>query len=67
MRSRYARTVKTDIPLNDGDLQGFIERVRKARALNCNPADVGIDSFVWKMLSVKSRSGRQEDRLRRIF
>lgn len=29
----------------------FIERIRKMRALNCNPSDVGIDSFVWKKLS----------------
>ncbi len=28
----------------------FIERLKKIRALNCNLADIGMDSYVWKKL-----------------
>lgn len=50
MGSRYIRTGKKT-KLSDVCVDMFIERIRKMRALNCNPSDIGIDSFVWKRLS----------------
>ncbi|OGW83117.1 MAG: hypothetical protein A2987_00095 [Omnitrophica bacterium RIFCSPLOWO2_01_FULL_45_10] len=39
---------KIDTPCMDM----FIERIKKIRALNCNPLDVGMDNFVlWKLIS----------------
>ena len=32
-------------------IETFIERLKKVRALNCNPYDIGIDSFVYRQLS----------------
>lgn len=50
MTSRSMRTGKK-VKLYDVCLDTVIERVKKMRALNCNPADVGIDNYVWKKLS----------------
>lgn len=29
----------------------FIERMKKINALNCNPCDIGINSYLWKSLT----------------
>ena len=50
MGSRSIRTGKK-VKLYDTCMDTVIERIKKMRALNCNPADVGIDSYVWKKLS----------------
>lgn len=50
MNSRNIRTGKK-AKLYDSYVDTFIERMKKVRALNCNPSDVGIDSYVWKKLS----------------
>jgi len=34
----------------------LIERFKKVRALNCNPADVGLDCYIWNMFFANSRS-----------
>ena len=41
----------------DLSIDSFIERLKKIRALNCNPIDVGIDNYLCKRLfSGKSNS-----------
>lgn len=50
MGSRHIRAGKK-VKMYDVCVDTFIERIKKMRALNCNPSDIGIDSFVWKKLS----------------
>ena len=50
MGSQHIRTGKK-LKMQDVCVDTFIERIKKMRALNCNPSDIGIDSFVWKKLS----------------
>ncbi len=50
MTSRSIRTGKKT-KLYDVCLDSMVERVKKMRALNCIPSDVGVDSYVWKKLS----------------
>lgn len=48
MGSRYIKSnKKTEIYTGNIDI---IERLKKVRALNCNPSDVGIDSYELKRL-----------------
>jgi len=49
MRSRYARTSKKE-PTYTASIDTFIERLKKIRALNCNPSDVGMDNYVLKRM-----------------
>lgn len=36
------------------NVDSFIERLKKIRALNCSPSDVGIDNYLWKRISGSS-------------
>ncbi len=47
MGARYARSLKKDKQYNVG-IDTIIERLKKMRALNCNPSDVGLDGYVWR-------------------
>ncbi len=41
----------------DIGIDSLIERLKKVRALNCNPVDVGMDNFIWRtILSEKTDS-----------
>jgi hypothetical protein len=33
-----------------------VERLKKIRALNCNPSDIGLDCYIWKSLFANARS-----------
>ena len=35
----------------------LIERLRRARALNIKPSDIGITQYTWKTFSIKESSG----------
>lgn len=50
MSSRHIRAGKK-VKMYDVCVDTFIERIKKMRALNCSPSDIGIDNFVWKKLS----------------
>ena len=50
MSSKSTRSEKKE-EFYDVGIDTFIERLKKARALNCNPSYIGIDSFMWKKLS----------------
>lgn len=50
MNSRYLRSAKKE-KIYEVSIDSFIERLKKVRALNCNPSDIGIDSYVWKKIS----------------
>lgn len=54
MDNRYARIVKRQ-KTYEANAETMIERVKKMRALNCNPSDIGISSYVIKRL-LSSRS-----------
>ncbi len=43
MNSRHEKDKKTETYNSSVDM--FIERLKKVRALNCSPSDVGIDNF----------------------
>lgn len=45
MKSRHVRSDKRG-RLYNVSVNTMIERVRKARALSCNPSDVGMDTYV---------------------
>ena len=47
MGTRYARLLNKDKQYNVG-IDTVIERLKKMRALNCNPSDVGLDGYVWR-------------------
>ena len=56
MGTRYARTLKKEKTYDVG-IDTIIERLKKMRALNCNPSDVGLDGHVWKkFFSTRSSS-----------
>ena len=38
------------------NIDTLIERFKKSRALNCNPADVGRDCYIWKPFFTNARS-----------
>lgn len=50
MHNRCAKELKKEGSRIAG-MDTFIERLKKARALNCNPSDIGIDSFICRQLS----------------
>ena len=37
-------------------MNALTDRFKKVRALNCNPADVGLDCYIWNMFFANSRS-----------
>ena len=45
MHTKRIRTEKKE-ETNSAGLDTFIERLKKARAVNCNPAYLGIDSYI---------------------
>lgn len=49
MNSRYAKSNKK-VEAYPADIIDIIERLKKVRALNCSPSDVGIDSYILKRL-----------------
>ena len=49
MRSRIRTCKRSEINLIDAST--LIERLKKVRALNCDPSSVGIDSYVVKRIS----------------
>ena len=51
MASRPYKFVKKEEKLYETSIDTFIERLKKARALNCNPSDIGMDEFVFKRTS----------------
>lgn len=55
MPNRIAKSMKKDKNYQVG-IDTLIERFKKVRALNCNPADVGLDCYIWNMFFTNSRS-----------
>jgi len=55
MPTRCARSMKKDKNYQV-NIDTLIERFKKVRALNCNPADVGLDCYIWKMFFANARS-----------
>ncbi len=55
MPNRYVRSMKKDRNYQVS-IDTLIERFKKVRALNCNPADVGLDCYIWNMFFANSRS-----------
>lgn len=49
MVAHYIKYGKKTEPYNP-QIDTFIERIKKIRALNCNPSDIGIDNFLLKKL-----------------
>jgi len=49
MTTHYIKAGKKSEPYNP-QIDNFIERIKKMRALNCSPSDVGIDNFLLKRL-----------------
>lgn len=47
MSSRYVRHVKK-IEVYNANIDAPVERIRKMRALNCNPSSLGADSNLMK-------------------
>lgn len=54
MGYRYTRTKKSAQGNSGTDMEMPIERIRKARALNCSPYSIGMDSSIFR----KSNFGR---------
>jgi len=53
MGSRYYnRSTRKFVGTREAGLEVFIERMRKMRALNCSPSDVGVDSFTLRKFIV---------------
>lgn len=55
MPNRCVKVMKKDDHCQP-NINTLIERFKKVRALNCNPADVGLDCYIWKMFFTNSRS-----------
>lgn len=49
MGSRYLKANKK-CEVYTGNIDIFIERLKKVRALNCSPSDVGIDNYGLKRM-----------------
>ena len=47
MATRCMRSMKK-VKTYEVGIDTIIERLKKMRALNCNPSDVGMDGYVWK-------------------
>lgn len=54
MRSKY-RKVNRKAESYIASIDTFIERLKKIRALNCDPSDVGIDNFVLRRITLYGR------------
>jgi len=55
MSTKCARHIKNEKPC-DVNIDTLIERLKKMRALNCSPYDVGLDDIVWRKFIVTTRS-----------
>jgi len=55
MSNRCARSTKKEENYQVS-MEPLIDRFKKVRALNCNPADVGLDCYVWNVFFTNSRS-----------
>jgi hypothetical protein len=57
MAAKCLKAVKKDkvYEMNMG-IDTLIERLKKMRALNCNPYDIGLDGYVWKNLYCNTRT-----------
>lgn len=55
MPTRSARSTKKDKSYQV-NIDTLIERFKKVRALNCNPADVGLDCYIWKTFFTNARA-----------
>ncbi|MBN2452822.1 MAG: hypothetical protein JXB40_00980 [Candidatus Omnitrophica bacterium] len=55
MPNKCAKTAQKDKECR-ASVDTLTERLKKVRALNCNPADVGLDCYIWKMFFMNSRS-----------
>ena len=55
MTNRCAKVGKKEKHYEVG-IDTIIERLKKMRALNCNPSDVGLDGYVWKTFFANARS-----------
>ncbi|MFA5146101.1 MAG: hypothetical protein WC515_01800 [Candidatus Omnitrophota bacterium] len=47
MGARYGKSGKK-VTVYTANIDTFIERLRKVRALNCEPSDVGMDNYMFK-------------------
>lgn len=57
MATRCARSMKKPKTYEVG-IDTIIERLKKVRALNCNPSDVGLEGYIWKsFFFTNSRNG----------
>ena len=55
MPTRGAKAIKKERNYQIS-IEALIDRFKKVRALNCNPADVGLDCYVWNVFFTNSRS-----------
>jgi len=56
MGSKHTRLEKREELYNGVSIDTLIERLKKVRALNCNPSYIGMDNYLYKKLFA-SRSG----------
>ncbi len=52
MGSRCVRLKTKEEKLEEVTIDMVIERLKKIRALNCNPSDIGMDDHLWKKFLV---------------
>lgn len=50
MNSRYSRSNRKE-EIYNASIDTIIERLKKVRALNCEPSDIGMDKYILKRLS----------------
>ncbi len=55
MPNRCAKVLKKERSYQI-NIDTLIDRFKKVRALNCNPADVGLDCYIWNVFFTNSRS-----------
>jgi len=55
MPNRCVKSMKKDKNYQVS-MDTLTERFKKVRALNCNPADVGLDCYIWTMFFTNARS-----------
>ena len=51
MGSRHIKSGKKIEIYNTNNIDNFVERLRKIRALNCSPSDVGIGSHLLRRMA----------------
>lgn len=56
MNTKITKTCCKEEKYVSAGLETFTERLKKARALNCNPSDIGMDNLIWKRIFF-SRTG----------